>query len=662
MDNDEIRISDLLYTVFKHRKTILVLGLLGFFCGFVFSGVSFLRNSRTNYAVNCSVAITSQPSADGVVYNNSDYLSSNTFYQTLDMMDAATFVMKSERTLQAAIDRAGLVSVTTQDVSQNLQVSRYNETQVLLLTLTWNNAEAGVQLMNALVDAIKEILPETLMMGSVAMIDAPEAASTTGGGAGQYVRLWVIFCVLGLAAGAGLAVLEFFLRPTLLNVKDVEDVLKLETLGSIPKDNSYFQKNMQLLSETHRADADAVQNFASAAHILINRFGTTAEPHWFYVTSAENGEGKSTVAANLALQLSDMEKRTLLLDLNTRAPRLGGIFLQDLPYSRTLNALYKGESAEPEAVISLTGYLDLLPMVLEPDAVPLDAALFDFLKPIMEPYEYVIIDASSVGRSSDVLRLNKLADHALFVVRHDATPLSVIQDAIEKLNKSGVQLLGCVVNEVQSLEIFPLHPEHIAAPIRKKKKKPENADSPLPEDLLRPADSALEPTWKPAGDGRSVMDELTDDLQRSQNTRSDDEIMWELLRMGKDGSWKRPERKPAADSSAAQQPQSVPDAPPAGSAPAPQPVPETSPAPVPAEKPKTVPEAPPAPMPAEKPKPVQPEPEAESKAGLLPWAEPEPEPKPEKKRSRAPKPAAAPKHGKASSRGGLGLWGKKPKH
>ena len=143
------------------------------------------------------------------------------------------------------------------------------------------------------------------------------------------------------------------------------------------------------------------------------------------------------------------------------------------------------------------------------------------------------------------------------------------------------------------------------------------------------------------------MDELTDDLQRSQNTRSDDEIMWELLRMGKDGSWKRPERKPAADSSAPKPPQSVPDAPPAsGSAPAPQPVPETPAAPVPAEKPKT----------------VQPKPEAESKAGLLPWTEPEPEPKPEKKRSRAPKPTAAPKHGKTSSRSGLGLWGKKPKH
>ena len=132
--------------------------------------------------------------------------------------------------------------------------------------------------------------------------------------------------------------------------------------------------------------------------------------------------------------------------------------------------------------------------------------------------------------------------------------------------------------------------------------------------------------------------------------------------MGKDGSWKRPERKPAADSSAPQPPQSVPDAPPAPvPAEEPKTVSEAPPAPVPAEEPKTVPEASPVPVPAEKPKPVQPEPEAASKTGLLPWTEPEPEPKP-KKRSRAPKQAAAPKHGKASSRGGLGLWGKKTKH
>lgn len=89
----------------------------------------------------------------------------------------------------------------------------------------------------------------------------------------------------------------------------------------------------------------------------------------------------------------------------------------------------------------------------------------------MEPYEYVVIDASSVGRSSDVLRLNKLANNVLFVVRYDATPLPALQDAIEKLDKSGVRVLGCVVNETQSLGTFQFYPERTAVSERIEKER-----------------------------------------------------------------------------------------------------------------------------------------------------------------------------------------------
>ena len=536
MNNVQLRVGDLLYAAFKRWKMILALGLLGFICGFALSGVSYLQGNYTSYEISCSIAITSQ-SSTGAFTNNSSYLSTNDFHLAEDMVDAASFVMKSNRVLQAALDSTGLVSVSTKDVYQNLEVSRYNETQVLQLTLSWNNADAGIRLMNAILDASRTILPETLMVGSVAVIDAPEAKYLMGGG--SYASLWIIFSLLGLMAGVGMAVLELLMRPTLVNLKDVEDVLGLETLGNVPKDDGYFQKNTQLLSEKHRSDAEAVQNFASAAYILTNRFGTKEKQHRFYVTSAEDGEGKSTVAANLALQLSDMEKRTLLLDLNTRAPSLGGMFLRSVDYSRTLNALYKGESAAQEAIVSLTGFLDLLPMVLERNAVPLDGTLFELLEKIMEPYEYVVIDASSVGRSSDVLRLNKLANNVLFVVRYDATPLPALQDAIEKLDKSGVRVLGCVVNETQSLGTFQFYPERTA--VSNASKKNENTDEKetggsLPEDLLRPADGQEKAAdWKPSGAGsQSVLDELTDDLYQTKGGLSDNEAMWELLRMGKD--------------------------------------------------------------------------------------------------------------------------------
>ena len=680
MNNVQLRVGDLLYAAFKRWKMILALGLLGFICGFALSGVSYLQGNYTSYEISCSIAITSQ-SSTGAFTNNSSYLSTNDFHLAEDMVDAASFVMKSNRVLQAALDSTGLVSVSTKDVYQNLEVSRYNETQVLQLTLSWNNADAGIRLMNAILDASRTILPETLMVGSVAVIDAPEAKYLMGGG--SYASLWIIFSLLGLMAGVGMAVLELLMRPTLVNLKDVEDVLGLETLGNVPKDDGYFQKNTQLLSEKHRSDAEAVQNFASAAYILTNRFGTKEKQHRFYVTSAEDGEGKSTVAANLALQLSDMEKRTLL-DLNTRAPSLGGMFLRSVDYSRTLNALYKGESAAQEAIVSLTGFLDLLPMVLERNAVPLDGTLFELLEKIMEPYEYVVIDASSVGRSSDVLRLNKLANNVLFVVRYDATPLPALQDAIEKLDKSGVRVLGCVVNETQSLGTFQFYPERTA--VSNASKKNENTDEKetggsLPEDLLRPADGQEKAAdWKPSGAGsQSVLDELTDDLYQTKGGLSDNEAMWELLRMGKDGSWKQTDpEKPESKASQAQ-PQE------AAAAPAEvaemQPTEEESsisPEPPVFEKPEESAAAEPE---LQKTEEIWAEPE-KAEADMAPLEQPLPAelpPEPEQKAAPAPKherksapehkyiykagsDAAVEKHGKPSSRRGLGIFGKKTKH
>ena len=558
MNDVQIRVGDLLYAVLKRWKMILALGLMGFACGFALSGISYLQGNYTSYEIDCSIAITSQ-SATGAFTGNSSYLNPNDFYLAQDLVDASTFVMKSDRVLQAAIDGAGLVSVTTKDVSRNLDVSRYNETQILQLTLNWNNADAGVRLMNALLDACKEVLPETLMVGSVSVIDAPAATYLMGGGG--YSSLWLIFGLLGLLAGVGVAVLELIMRPTLLNLKDVENVLGLETLGIVPRDDAYFARNTRILSDKP-ADASAVQNFASAAYILSNRFGTKEKQHRFYVTSAEDGEGKSTVAANLALQLSDMEKRTLLLDLNTRAPSLSGLFLQNVDYSRTLNALYKGESSEQEAVISLTGHLDLLPLILERNAVPLDGTLFEFLEKIMEPYEYVVIDASSVGRTSDVLRLNQLAKNVLFVVRYDTTPLPAVQDAIEKLDKSGVRILGCVVNGAQSIGSFQFRPEKGETPRQKETKTAAAADdAPMPEDLFRPAEKGSGETgsWMPTGKEQSVMDELTDDLNRSHGALSDDEAMWELLRMGADGSWKQTNGEEAQEDGESQTQQPAPE-------------------------------------------------------------------------------------------------------
>ena len=74
--------------------------------------------------------------------------------------------------------------------------------------------------MNAILDTSREVLPKTLMVGSVSTIDEPQAEYIMG--MGGLSHIWLITGVMGFIMGAGMAMLELIMRPTLLNLKDVE--------------------------------------------------------------------------------------------------------------------------------------------------------------------------------------------------------------------------------------------------------------------------------------------------------------------------------------------------------------------------------------------------------------------------------------------------------
>ena len=531
MNGVQIRVGDLLYAIGKRWKMILAFVLVG--CGFgaALSGISYVQGNYTNYRINCSIAVTSQ-SETGNFTGNSSYFNPNDFYLAQDMVDAVGYVMKSERVLREAAESVRIVDPDPVAIARNLDIERYNETQII-----------GIRLMNAILDTSREVLPKTLMVGSVSTIDEPQAEYIMG--MGGLSHIWLITGVMGFIMGAGMAMLELIMRPTLLNLKDVENVFGLETMGIIPNDQEYFRDGRVILEKDGMTDSAVRQNFTSAAYILQNRLGLKDETCSFYVTSAEEGEGKSTVAANLAVQLSDMEKKVLLVDLNTRNPRLGSMFLHSVDYSRTLNALYKGETDPLEAVISLTGYLDLLPSVLERNAIPMDGQVFDFIRGLEKDYDYVIIDTPSVGQVSDVLSLNQIAQAVLFVIRYDDVALPMIQNAIDKLDKSGIRILGCVVNAAQKTGGKYFGGERNVVENRGRKPKKPEAETMKEtmddlndlEDMMKSAKEtqALKSTHPHTEEDTAfngLLEELTDDLLETSNRLSNQEAIEALVQMG----------------------------------------------------------------------------------------------------------------------------------
>lgn len=451
MENNgiHIRVGDVIYGIIKHRVLILALTVVGLMIGVFLSGLSFLRGEMSKeYMITSSFSVNTQTNS-GMFTSGYDFPNYNDINMAENITDAVTYVVKSDKMLTRVIDSLGLLGVTTKDIGDNIKFSQYNETQIIEMSLYWRSAKEGINILSEINRLAPEVLQETLRIGSVSVINEPSSEYLVGGSLN--IILWGSMAILGFGLGIGITMLELIMHPTLLNVQDIEKVFGMEVLCEIADDKAYFGRRRSVLLEDEE-HSPVGESFASAAHIIQNHMRKRETPHIIYITSALRGEGKTSMIANLAVQLSDLEKRVLLIDFDMKNPNLGRFFLDNVDYDHSLNALYVGDITEKDAVTTLTGYLDLIPTVFEKSSIPLDSNLFNVVRKLADGYDYVLIDTAPIGFTADPMSLGQIASAALFVVHYDAASMHEIKDSLERIEKSGVSVLGCLVNGVQVSE------------------------------------------------------------------------------------------------------------------------------------------------------------------------------------------------------------------
>jgi capsular exopolysaccharide synthesis family protein len=174
------------------------------------------------------------------------------------------------------------------------------------------------------------------------------------------------------------------------------------------------------------------------------------------VTSVMENEGKSTVAANLALAIGQ-EKKVMLIDCDFKKP-----------------AQYKIFDAEPEKITNFVDVLehstgmerliqssksDGLFLILNAtaarstDAILENGNLERIIQFCKEKMDYVIVDTSPMALVSDAEELAQFADASLLVVREDMVLAKDINDAIDALNNTKGKVLGCIFNDASQVSV-----------------------------------------------------------------------------------------------------------------------------------------------------------------------------------------------------------------
>lgn len=167
----------------------------------------------------------------------------------------------------------------------------------------------------------------------------------------------------------------------------------------------------------------------------------------FAVVSPNSGEGRSRLAAELAIVCSQLGHSTLLVDADLRKPRQHLLFQAD--NSRGLSvALSSNEMPALQSVAGLPKLLLLTagPQTGNPLELLSDALLGDLIAGWRRRYKHIVLDTPPVSQYSDALAVATHAGAVLAVLRSQKTPLPAGKEMLRRMVVTQARVLGSVIN------------------------------------------------------------------------------------------------------------------------------------------------------------------------------------------------------------------------
>lgn len=165
------------------------------------------------------------------------------------------------------------------------------------------------------------------------------------------------------------------------------------------------------------------------------------------VASPMPGEGASTIALDLAVSLSRIGQKVVLVDANLRSP---GVTRQlGMEPSPGLTDVLRGSAGTMDAIDPFAADVHILPSgnnVGDPAGLVDSRALTEVIHELSENYDTVILDASPLCTDADSAVLSRQVDGVILVVRLGRSSSRQLRRALVLLETSGSDILGIIAN------------------------------------------------------------------------------------------------------------------------------------------------------------------------------------------------------------------------
>lgn len=335
-------------------------------------------------------------------------------------------------------------------------------TNLLVLEVTANDPKTAYIVSNSILsnyNGISDYLFSNAVLEIVSEPQIPTAASNSFN-----LPMYRIFAAIAMAAlVAAIVVVDSMTRKTFKTVYSAQEELEGDCFGVIT-----HEKKLQTLRSFIRRPRKSVlissptcsfafeesnRKFAENLRFKMDQNGCKR----VLVTSVAENEGKSTVSANLAIALSSMGKRVLLVDVDFRKPALYKIMEREKKSVPDIISYIDGESDIDDIIrkFSRTGVDMIMNFGSKKDSASYirSLKLQELLDYADKHYDYIVLDSSPIIVGTDVQLISDIVDCSLIVIRHDFVRLADINTAIDDIKDGSANYLGYVLNDYREFNM-----------------------------------------------------------------------------------------------------------------------------------------------------------------------------------------------------------------
>lgn len=407
----------------------------------VLSGFNFLRQRRSYVPVYECKAIFSISSG----YGADDIFTSSFFYDSTTASQVGStfpYLLNTEfmrDLILAQLDKGY--------INGSIRAEAKAATNLVELAVQSTNPQDAYDILNAVVAsypraAVYMVDNPTIYMRRAPAVPTEPINSFSASGALSKGA------VLGALAGVGIILAIALVTRTVGSAEELKKIINLPILASFPQINLKKRNKPETALITGRDD-ESIAEALRGLRTKIRKELSQTQGNVVVLTSTIPGEGKTTIAVNLALSLAEEGHKVALVDADLRNQSIGRIFRAGQKKAGLMELLNNPDLSVAQCLrpVGNTTISFLSGTSTQKRHYSLDAkSLRRVLGELSAEFDYVIVDTPPLSVVSDSMLLCRYADAVLYVVRMEYANQSQILDGVESLHQRQVPLTGCIIN------------------------------------------------------------------------------------------------------------------------------------------------------------------------------------------------------------------------